>query len=337
MKAIISLQELIKDEEKRIKVAKQQLAAHESGEIRLSFLEKSSTENTLDELGGKLKQHQQMLNELLSGDLEQLEEEERLKAAIERKNYYHYQKVRMKRDKTVPNDLRLEAMSIIDELPENIDFDDQKLYDIAEKVIELDLAVHDSTNKLFQEIKKRFDTYLEKLDKESIDDLGMVNFYIPIIVLHFSVLVSNIKENIQEENLPEFKGLPKYEDWWIQELWQSHQAYFALFKWKSIVRNLCISADQKRAWDKIFSNWIFIKKLLNGKGVLGYEYSYIFDLLLKEHAGLEEECEEANLNNMESIIKRITQKEDFTTVIKEHQVITPYLNFKKSKASEGKN
>ena len=36
-----------------------------------------------------------------------------------------------------------------------------------------------------------------------------------------------------------FAGFPKYQDWWIRELWSSHQAYFALFKWKDIINNLC--------------------------------------------------------------------------------------------------
>lgn len=337
MKAIVALQELIKEEEKRIKIAKQQLSAHESGEVKLSFLEKSSTENSLDELTEKLKEHQDMLNELLSGDLEKLEEQERIKAAIERKNYYHYQKLRIKRDKTVPNDIKLEAVMIIDELPEEINFEDEKLYGVAEKMIELELTLHDDTNNLYQEIKDKFNSYVEKFKAEPIDDLGMVNFYIPIIVLHFSTLVSNIKENIEEEELPEFKGLPKYEDWWIKELWESHQAYFALFKWKSIVSGLCISADQKRAWEKIFSNWIFIKKLLNNKGTLAYDYTYIFDLLLKEYAELEEEFDEKNISTMESIIKKITQNEDFTTVAEGHQTQTRYLDYKIEKWSGEKS
>ena len=333
MKAILALQELIKEEEKRVSLAKQQLSTHESGQIKLSFLEKSSTENTLEELTEKLSQHHAMLDELMAGDLEKLEEEERLKAAIERKNYYHYQKIRMKRDKTRPNDVKLEAMSIIDELPEDIQFEDGKLYDIAEKIIDLDLSVHDTTNELYKEIKEKFESSLEKLEAEKIDDLGMVNFYIPIIVLHFSVLLSNIKENIEEDKLPEFKGFPKYEDWWIEELWTSHQAYFALYKWKRIISSLCITADQKRAWEKIYSNWIFIKKLLNGKRTLAFEYNYAFDSLMKEYGELEEELDDINLESMESIIKKITQNEDFTTVKEDHHIITDYLLYKREKNS----
>ena len=32
-----------------------------------------------------------------------------------------------------------------------------------------------------------------------------------------------------------FAGFPKYEDWWLKDLWKSHQAYFALYKWKNII------------------------------------------------------------------------------------------------------
>lgn len=331
MKTIVALQEMIQEEEKRIKVAKQQLSAHESGERKLSFLEKSSTENTLENLNESIKKHQDMLSRLLSGNLEELEEEERLKAAVERKNYYHYQKIRLKRDKTMPNDIRLEAMSILDELPEDIGFEDSALYEIAEEMISLELSLHDNTNKLLQEIKKKFEDYLSKAEVEQINDLGMVNFYVPIVVLHFSTLISNIKDNIENLNLEDFKGLPKYEDWWINELWESHQAYYALFKWKNIVQQLCITADQKRAWEKIFANWLFIKKLLNSKGKLAYEYSYAFDKLIEEYAELEEELEEKNLSTMETIIKKITQGEDFTKVSPNHQLVTNYVNFKLEK------
>lgn len=328
MKTIVALQEMIQEEEKRIKVAKQQLLAHESGENKLSFLERSSTEASLENLNESLKKHQDMLTRLLSGNLEELEEEERLKAAIERKNYYHYQKVRLKRDKTMPNDIRLEAMHILDELPQDIGFEDSALYELAQKMISLELSLHDDTNKLFQEIKKKFEDQLTKAQIEQIDDLGMVDFYVPIVVLHFNVLLSNIKDNIANLNLEDFKGLPKYEDWWIEELWESHQAYYALFKWKNIIKQLCITADQKRAWEKIFSNWLFIKKLLKNKGKLAFAYSYAFDSLIEEYAELEEELEEKNLTTMEQIIKKITQNEDFTKVSENHQIITDYVNFK---------
>lgn len=331
MKTIVALQEMIANEEKRIKIAKQQLAAHESGENRLTFLEKSSTENSLEELTASIKKHQDMLSALLAGNLEELEEEERLKAAIERKNYYHYQKLRLKRDKTMPNDVKLEAMTIIDELPQNVQFEDAKLYELAEEIISLELSLHDNTNKLFQEIKKKFDDSLAKVDKEQINDLGMINFYIPILVLQFSTLISNIKENIENLNLEDFKGLPRYEDWWIKELWESHQAYFALFKWKDIIKNLCITADQKRAWEKVFSNWVFIKKLLSNKGALAFEYNYAFDKLLSEYAELDEELEKQHLTSMETIIKKITQSEDFTKVSENHNIITEYLTFKTKK------
>jgi hypothetical protein len=159
----------------------------------------------------------------------------------------------------------------------------------------------------------------------------MLNYRIPLLVLHFSVLLSNIKQILEENNDACFRGFPKYEDWWIDELWSSHQAYFALFKWKSIISNLCITKEQKNTWSNIFDEWLFVKKLLNDKGSLAFDFHFAFDSLLTKHAELEEELIDKNLLAMESIIKEITKKEDFTKVRKNHNISTSYLAFKRNK------
>ncbi len=331
MKEIIALQSLIEEEEKRVSFAKHQLTDHESGTAKLTAMIKASTETRLEEASILLAKHKEMLNELLQQDIQELEEAERIKEAILRRNYYHYQKVRLKRDKVKSNDIKLEAMMIVDELPTDIQFEDKEIFDIAEKTVELHLRLHEGIDQELTSIQNELKTLLSSAIGRSIIDLGMINFQIPIVVLHFSVLLSNIKENIEEDNLEEFKGFPKFEDWWIKELWSSHQAYFALFKWKSIISNLCITSDQKRAWEIIFSNWIFIKKMLNGKGLLAYELNFAFDSLINSHAQLEEELDKVNLLSMESIIKNITKNEDFVTVTRNHNIITPYLIFKRDK------
>jgi hypothetical protein len=333
MKSFTALQELIKENEKRIKLAKQQLSAHESGEAKMSVLTKTSTENTLAKATEDLARHQKMMNELSQKDIAALEEQERMVEAVRRKNYFHYQKVRLKRDTVRSNDQKLEAMLIVDELPEGIEFDDEGLFDIAEKSLELQLSLHEGISDRLKEIKESFNNYLNSKDmpEESIKDLEMLNYRIPIIVLYFSILRDNIQENMEENGEGEFSGFPKYEDWWIKELWSSHQAYFALFKWKSIIAGQCKTSDQKRTWDMIFSNWVFVKKLLNGKKRLGYEYNFAFDTILANFAGLEEEIETPNLKSMEKIILSITSKENFNTVSKDHNVITSYLKFKREK------
>ena len=330
MKAIIALEELIKGEEKRVALLKRQLSEHESGTNKLTIMAKASTESSLAENSNLLDQHRAKLDELLKQDLKELEKEENLKAAIERKNYYHYQKIRLKRDKISSNDVKLEAMMIIDELPNDVHFEDKILLEIATKTLELDLRVHEDIEQELETIKNEFEALLKDTKDENINELGLLKFQIPILVLHFSVLVSNINENRKIEKLPEFGGFPKYEDWWIAELWLSHQAYFGLYKWKSIIKNLCNTSDQKRAWEVIFANWVNIKKVLSGKGKLGFELNFIFDTLIRNYSGLEEELSKIILTTMESIVKDITAKEDFTRS-KDHNLVTDYVEYKREK------
>jgi len=339
MNAIIAIQDLIKQNKKRISILEAQLADHNSGKNRMSIMAVASTENGLEQSRVALEKNELILQELMKHDLLELEKEARLKEAIKRKNYYKYQKIRMKRDLTKDNDQKLEAMMIVDELPADINLEDDDIFNIAETTIKLDLRIHDELDDELQEIKVDFEKLLKNVSKQDINKLGVLNTHIPVLVLHLSVLISNIKENIEEEKLPPFKGLPKFEDWWIEELWRNHQAYFGLFKWKQIILSLCITAEQKRAWEVIFSNWIFIKKVLNKKGTLGFEYNFAFDVLMKYHTGLEEELEIENLKNMETIIKNITQKENFSAYKTEHNIATEYFEFKRSKlsVSEQKN
>ena len=104
MKAIIVLEELIKGEEKRVALLKRQLSEHESGTNKLTIMSKASTESSLVENSALLDEHRVKLDELLKQDLKELEKEENLKAAVERTNYYHYQKIRLNRDKVSSND-----------------------------------------------------------------------------------------------------------------------------------------------------------------------------------------------------------------------------------------
>ncbi|MCD4757728.1 MAG: hypothetical protein K8R39_05615 [Arcobacteraceae bacterium] len=331
MNAIIAVQDLIKQNQKRIKILQQQLDDHNSGKSKLSIMGVASTENGIEKSQEALEKNQMILNELMKHDIQEIEKEERLKEAIKRKNYFKYQKIRLKRDISRDNDQKLEAMMIVDELPADINLEDDDLFSIAETTIKLDLRIHDELDDELEEIKEDFAKLLKNVSKEDISKLGVLNTHIPVLVLHLSVLISNIKDIIKEEELPEFKGLPKFEDWWIEELWSNHQAYFGLYKWKQIIFSLCITSEQKRAWEVIFSNWIFIKKVLNKKRKLGFEYNFAFDTLLKYHTELEEELEVENLKNMENIIHQITQKEDFLSYKKSHNIITPYLEFKWSK------
>jgi hypothetical protein len=331
MNAIIAIKDLIKQNQHRIKILKQQLKDHDEGINRLSAMAKASAEMGLEKSQDALVKNEIILKELNQRGLLEVEKEALLKDAIVRQNYYKYQKIRLKRDVVMTNDQKLEAMMIVDELPHDVDIEDKEIFAIAEATINLNLRIHSELYEELIEIKKDWAQFQKNIDEQSINKLGMLNLHIPILVLHLSVLVSNIEENIEENNLPEFKGLPAFEDWWISELWTNHQAYFGLYKWRAIITSLCITADQKRAWNTIFSNWVFIKKLLNEKGSLGFDYTFSFDNLLECHTKLIEELDTDNLVSMEKIVETITVKEDFSKYKNTHVIETPYLKFKRDK------
>ena len=329
MKVIIALEEMIKDNENVIKSIKKQLSNHDSGESKLTFMGKASAETNLENAQEQLERHKEKLKDLLTYDMSELEEKERVREAIERKNYLNYQKIRIKRDVSKKNDEKLEAMLILDELKEDSFIEDRELFEIASKVISLELSVHCELESKLTEIKNDFEVLLKNLKEEDIKELVSFNSQIPIIILHFHILIDNIKENIEEDSLPAFRGLPKFEDWWIAELWSNHHAYYALYKWKGIISKQCITSEQKRAWEVVFSNWIAIKKALSNKGVLAYYYNYTFDTVMRKHAELEEELATNSLVSMSELTQKIISKEDFSKVSKNQNIITDYVLFKR--------
>jgi len=395
MESIIALEELIKENEAKVALQKRQLENHESGVQKLSRMAQASTENTLEISTQLLTKYKDMLEKLLAQDQEELAEKERLLAAVERKKYFDTQTSRIKLNKEQANDKKLEVMRIIGELPSDVQFEDKELFEIATKSIELALPELNELSSKLDSIKKEFQVLLKQSEERDLQEMGTIDFLIPVIVLHFHILLSNILENIDDKNkkaqneqeelqkqkleklenllgslkteeelLKEdtnskeikekiltlkkqiekhekikiaeikdltFHGFPRYQDWWIRELWLSHQAYFALFKWKDIINNLCFTTEQKKAWSIVFDRWVFIKKLLNDKGELAFNYNLAFDTLLNTHAQIEEEVENKNILSMELIIKEITKKEDFTTNISFHNTNTPYLRFKKTR------
>jgi hypothetical protein len=341
MKALIALEELIKEDEAHIKLAKKQLAAHESGENKLSKLNKASTEATLHDASERLEKNRLKLQELMKLDIAELEKEERIRDAVIRKNYYHYQKSRIKRNKTHSNDVKIEAMMIIDELPKDKDvgIEDDILLNIAEKSFKMQLSLHERIDDRLMEIKQRFEDLLGKTSEEEISELILLDHQIAIMVLHLAILIENIEQIIEDTNeknkaqdkdeLPPFKGLPKFEDWWITELWSNHQAYFGLYKWKQIIAGLCLTSMQKEAWDIIFAKWVHIKQYIFSKGTQAYKYNFAFDSLAAEYCDLEEELSLDSLKSMESIIQKLSQMEDFTKQTDSHALITEYAQFKK--------
>lgn len=334
MKALIALEELIKQDEKRISLAKKQLSEHEAGNIKLSFLERTSTENNLEESQANLAKHTELLNIMKQQDLAELEEKERLQEEIRKKNYYKNQRLRIKRKKEMANDVKLEVLHILDELAVETEISDENLFEMATISMQMQLVMHEEVHQEFLDISKDWESLIKSIKEPNISDLQLLNKRIPIIILHFATLSKNIKENLEEEKKDTFKGFPKYSDWWFEELWVSHQAYFGLYKWKSIVYNLCYTTEQKLSWEQLFESWVFAKKIIKQKELQGFEYNYAFDTLLKKYAEFEEELDIKNIQSMEKIVEEITKKENFLTYKPEHNIKTAYYEFKIKKESE---
>ena len=347
MESVVALEELLAENEKKASFSKANLDRHEAGEIRLSAMSKASSENSYELASEKVSKYKNMLSVLQTEEGKKLEQKHKLVVAARRKRYFDSQDSRIKLNKEHHSDVKLAALRIITELPEDVQFEDDKLFDIAIKSVELNLPELNELIELLDKIKKEFNSLIKSKDKEDIQEMATIDYLIPIIILHFYILKNNINEYIDDLNekmLVEFEekkrkvrkeikfsGFPKYQDWWIRELWLSHQAYFALFKWKSIINKQCITLEQKKAWSIIFDNWVFLKKMLNDKGSLAYNYHYAFDTLLSKYVNVEEELDEKNISSMEDIIQKITEKEDFSKNVKFHNTDTPYLKFKLKK------
>ena len=337
--SIFALEKLILENKEKISNCTKQLNDLRAGKITVSPMKQASIENTLEESTIAYNTYNEMYNNIPKEEKDKYKELVRVQEALSKQTYYKMQKIRLKRNKNLTRDQRLEAMMIIDELPEDINFDDKELLEISQIVIKNNIRkVNDLENDLLI-IKTEFNLKINQLDdNKDLKHFSFLDTYIPIIILHFSSLVQNINELIIEhnevnENKIKFSGLPKYEDWWIEELFINHQAYFALYKWKDIIKNQCINEHQQLIWNKIFNNWLMIKKILNTKDENAYDYNFIFDEMIEKYANLEEELDVSNLESMEEIIKNITKKEDFTKNKSLHNIQTTYYNWKKQKQS----
>jgi hypothetical protein len=328
---MIALEKLIKDVELRIAVSKGQLARHNSGEEKLSFLARSSAENSLDKHIPLLSKYRNLLK-----DFEKLEkldsyEHRRLRAAIERKKYYKYHKKVKKKIKYKENDEKIEATMIVDELPEEFVLEERELFELAIKNIEQYLSIYAHSEQDLIKIQKEFNILIKDFTDENIKSLELLNYMIPIVIFHFHLFNLNMidyENSKSEEEVTEIDFFPKYQDWWVTEMWSNDNAYFALYKWKNTVTKLCMDKNQKKAWEIIYNNWIFVKSLLCEKSTVAYEYQYIFDNLLNEYVKLESQIDEFQIINSQKELEEFILSEDLLSVMPDHHVITPYINYK---------
>ncbi|MGB1227239.1 MAG: hypothetical protein ACPG9K_05050 [Poseidonibacter sp.] len=347
MESIIAIEELIKQAQKQVDSQKLQLQRHKSGESKLSAMILASTENTLEIYTNQLEKYNKILKRLLGSEGKKLNQEYRLRIATKRKRYFDSQDSRIKANKEHSSDIKLAAMRILGELPQDIEIDDEDLFEIAIKSVHLTLPELSELTKLLDTIRLEFNSQLEKNKEEDIKQIATLDYLIPIVILHFKILRDNINESIHDDNKykekllkegkidsfekKKFSSWPKYQDWWIRELWVSHQAYFSLFKWKAIVTKQCQTTEQKKAWSIIFDRWITIKKLLNDKGTLAYNYQYIFDKLIEKYTNLQEEMDEKRMFTIEKVYLQLSEEEDFQSNSDFHNIITPYYKYKSNR------
>lgn len=312
----------------RIQQSKNQLEAYEAGELKLSVIARASSESSIEKNTFLLNKYTHKLKKLSQTDITDLTEKENTKEEIRKRNYYKYQIQRIKRDQTRSATEIENALSIIDELPEEINLNDSDIFEIGNKSKELFLDIHSDLDDELLEIKNEFLKLVENDFNDTNRELKLLNYRIPIIIIQLKTLLHNIRENLNEANFKGFSGFPRFQDWWIHELWISHQAYLGLSKWKRIVKNLFLSCEQKKAFENVFANWILVKKILNIKGADAYTYNHAFDKMILKYAELEEEHNEANLLSLKNIVAQTTQQKVFTSICDHDVLINDYLKFK---------
>jgi len=332
MKIIIALEKLIKTLEVSISVSKAKLLNHESGAEKLTLMSQASIENNIIINEPRIKRYQELLKELEKYDEHQPHDKDRLVAAIERKKHYKNSKPIYTDDVTEIYNEKIDVMMIMDELPDQTIVESKELFQIALKSIE-HYFYTDIKEEELNTIQKEFDLLIKDLTDMNIKDLEMFNYMIPIVVLHFTLLIDNIKKEMDEEELKSFNSFPKYQGWWIGEMWTNHHAYFCLFNWKKNILDLCKSDEQKEGWNLIFYNWILVKVLLFEKGEMAFEYNYAFDQLMDKFANVSEELDVKKLGITEDEIDDFLKNENLFSLKDEHHVLTPYLKYKMDNVS----
>ncbi len=346
--SIYALEKLLKEYESNIANASKQLKDLDSGKITLSPLKVASVENTLEFSTAEYEKYKAIYDAIPEKEKEDFRNLQAVQELLAKQSYYKLQKIRLKRNLNLKRNQRLEAMMVLDELPEDVHFEDAQLIEVTNIIIKYNARESVELIAELGIIREEFDKRLEALkDKEDLKHFNFLDTYIPIIVLHFSSLVKSIEETIilhnekaqetegEKEPTPliNFNGFPKYEDWWFEELFQNHQAYFALYLWKEDIKEICMSEQQKGLWEKIFSNWLMIKKILNAKEENAFDYNFIFDDMIKKYSKVEEELDSTILEKNEKTLSNQMKRIDINKFKKEHESTTLYKNWKNNKSN----
>lgn len=343
--SIYALEKLLKEYESNIANASKQLKDLDSGKITLSPLKIASVENTLEFSTAEYEKYKAIYDSIPEKEKQDFRELKDVQEMLAKQSYYKLQKIRLKRNLNLKRNQKLEAMMILDEIPNEVKFEDRQLIEVANVILKYNARESVELIAELAPIKDEFEKRLETLkDHEDLKHFHFLDTYIPIILLHFSLFTKELEENInlynekaletkgQKEELAliDFGGLPKYEDWWFEELFKNHEAYFALYSWKYKIDDYCVTEQLKIIWDKLFSNWLMIKKILTSKDENGYNYNFIFDDLVTKYGKLDEEQDTNNLEkNSENLKKHISQIDVFKYAAV-HELNTVYSNWKKN-------
>ncbi len=339
MNSVIVLDQLVEETNNRIKLFRKHLSDHEAGENVLTRVIEASTETSLEIATNKVRKYKEMLDVLEKNDAYTEKEKHKILEAVYRKKIHDNFEIKSHSDtnqphiEIKPHDKKLQVMMVIDEVSNDLEIEDRELFNIASKSLFLDEEERFTLEEKLEYISKTFNDKLKKLDKTAIKQLSSLNYKIPVFILHFSILLDGIKASYEKKE-KEFSGFPRYQDWWVYELWSSHQAYYGLYKLKEMISRQCVTVEQQNSWAKIFENWLSIKIYLNNKGKLAYPYMEIFDKLVATFCGFEEETMEQNLVTMEALINDKIKNENFTRVQVNHSVLTSYLEYKKKVLEE---
>jgi hypothetical protein len=328
MTIIQELENKIKLLKDRINQSTKILEDVEAGKTKLSLMAQASSESSIEKNTFLLHKYVETLNKLSEQNIQELSEKEKTKEEVRQKNYFKYQIQRIKREKNRTLKEKENALLIVEELPEELQLEDDEIFEIGNKSKELFLDIHSNLDDDLLEIKNEFLKLVESHFTEHNNELQLLNYRIPIIILQLRTLLHNVIENTKESNFKSFEGFPRFQDWWIHELWVSHQAYLSLFKWKKIVLSTLMSCEQRRAFEHIFASWILVKKILNLKGESGYVYNHAFDKMILKYAELEEEQEESNLLSLKNIVAQKIVEKKPEIIYDKDILINDYVKFK---------
>ncbi len=233
--SIYALEKLLKEYESNISNASKQLKDLDSGKITLSPLKIASVENTLEFSTAEYEKYKAIYDAIPEKEKEEFRNLKDVQEMLAKESYYKLQKIRLKRNSNIKRNQRLEAMMILDELPQEIHFDDTQLLEITNIIIKYNVRESIELVAELAVIREEFNKRLEPLkDNQDLKHFDFLDTYIPIIVLHFGSLAKSIEETVtlynekamqaknenptEEVTLLSFSGFPKYASWWFDEL-----------------------------------------------------------------------------------------------------------------------